>query len=90
MISTERIRELIQLGNENLNLDYKGSFSWNEVSTDEKCDIAKDILAFANARDGGVIIIGVHDKTGVLEGLTMSAGAKLGHSAPRERRSAAE
>jgi hypothetical protein len=77
VVSIERIRELIHLGNENLNLDYKGPFSWNEVSADEKCDIAKDVLAFANARDGGVILIGVDDKTGVLVGLTEEQSASF-------------
>ena len=70
MISEERIRELVLLGNENRNLDYKGAFSWDEASTDEKCAIAKDVLAFANTRDGGVILVGVNDKTGAPEGLT--------------------
>lgn len=70
MISIERIRELIQLGNENRNLDYKGAFSWAEAGPDERCEIAKDVLAFSNTRDGGTILIGVHDKSGALEGLT--------------------
>ena len=70
MIAIERIRELIQLGNENLNLDYKGAFSWDQANNDQKCEIRKDVLAFSNARDGGVILVGVNDKTGVLEGLT--------------------
>jgi hypothetical protein len=70
VISIERIRELVQLGNENRNLDYKGAFSWEDASNDEKCEIAKDVLAFSNTRDGGVIVIGVHDKSGALEGLT--------------------
>lgn len=69
-ISAERIRELVRLGNENRNLDYKGAFSWEMVSNDAKCEIAKDILAFSNTRDGGVILIGVNDKSGTLEGLT--------------------
>lgn len=77
MISIERVRELIRLGNENVNLDYKGPFAWNEASADEKCDIAKDVLAFANARDGGVILIGVDDKTGELEGLTEEQAASF-------------
>ena len=55
VITKERIRELIELGNENRNLDYKGAFSWVEANNDEKCAIIKDVLAFANTRDGGVI-----------------------------------
>jgi predicted HTH transcriptional regulator len=70
VISVERIRELVRLGNENRNLDYKGGFSWEEATNDEKCEIAKDILAFSNTRDGGVILIGVNDKSRALEGLT--------------------
>jgi Putative DNA-binding domain len=70
VISIERVRQLIELGNENRNLDYKGAFSWDEASKDQKCEITKDILAFSNVRDGGVILVGVNDKTGVVEGLT--------------------
>ncbi len=70
VISVERIREVVRLGNENRNLDYKGGFCWEEATNDEKCEIAKDILAFSNTRDGGVILIGVNDKSGALEGLT--------------------
>ncbi len=70
MISEQRIRELIALGNENRNLDYKGAFSWATASKDEKCEIVKDVLAFANTRDGGVILVGINDKTGVFEGLS--------------------
>jgi hypothetical protein len=70
VISVERVRELIELGNENRNLDYKGAFSWNQATNDEKCEIAKDILAFSNTRDGGMILVGVNDKSGTIEGLT--------------------
>jgi hypothetical protein len=77
VVLIERIRELIRLGNENQNLDYKGPFSWTEASPDEKCDIVKDVLAFSNARDGGVILIGVEDKTGVLQGLTEEQAASF-------------
>jgi hypothetical protein len=70
MITDQRIQQLISLGNENRNLDYKGSFSWLAVGRDEKVGIAKDVLAFANTRDGGVILVGVDDKTGLLRGLT--------------------
>lgn len=70
MLSLHKIRELIHLGNENRNLDYKGAFSWDQASADHKCEITKDILAFSNTRDGGFILIGVNDKSGVVEGLT--------------------
>jgi len=77
VISTERIRQLINLGNENRNLDYKGAFSWDRASNDEKCEITKDVLAFANSRDGGVILVGVNDKSGTLEGLTDEQSASF-------------
>jgi hypothetical protein len=70
MVSDQRIRELIAIGNENRNLDYKGRFSWATAEKDEQIGIVKDGLAFANTRDGGVILVGVNDKTGALEGLT--------------------
>ena len=70
MITDDKIRELIAIGGESRNLDYKGPFSWSSVSKDEKIKIAKDVLAFANARDGGVILIGVDDATGELLGLS--------------------
>ncbi|MGA2203654.1 MAG: ATP-binding protein [Terriglobales bacterium] len=70
MITDDRIRELIANGNENRNLDYKGAFSWTDANRDEKLAIVKDILAFANTRDGGTILIGVDDKTGTPEALS--------------------
>jgi len=70
VIGVDEIRNLIRLGNENRNLDFKGAFSWSEANHDEKCAIAKDVLAFSNTRDGGVILIGVNDKSGDIEGLT--------------------
>jgi hypothetical protein len=70
VISVERIRDLIHLGNGNRNLDYKGAFSWDQAGNDEKSEIAKDILASSNTRRWRVIVIGVHDESGALEELT--------------------
>jgi hypothetical protein len=70
VISDDRIRDLIRLGNENRNLDYKGPFSWVAIGRDEKCSIAKDVLAFANTRDGGIILIGLDDTTHSVVGLS--------------------
>jgi hypothetical protein len=77
VISEELILELIRQGNENRNLDYKGAFSWATAANDVKCEIVKDILAFANTRDGGKILIGVEDKTGAIEGLTEEQSASF-------------
>jgi hypothetical protein len=70
MISDNRIRELIALGTESRNVDYKGPFSWAAAGKDEKVKIVKDVLAFANARDGGLILVGVDDATCQYVGLS--------------------
>jgi hypothetical protein len=70
MVEDDQIRKLIALGTENRNLDYKGPLSWASLAKDEKLGLAKDVLAFANTRDGGVILVGVDDKTGILVGLS--------------------
>ena len=77
MISEKKVLELIALGNENRNLDYKGAFSWSAATAEEKCEIVKDVLAFANTRDGGVILVGVNDKTGAVEGLSDDQSASF-------------
>src|SRR6185312_7244085 len=77
MISDERIRQLIALGNENRNLDYKAPFSWATSGKDEKYGIIKDVLAFSNTRDGGVILVGVDDKTGQHIGLSAEEAASF-------------
>ena len=77
MITEELILELIRQGNENRNLDYKGAFSWDTATNDVKWEIVKDILAFANTRDGGKILIGVEDKTGAIVGLSEEQSASF-------------
>ncbi|MGB9121301.1 MAG: ATP-binding protein [Candidatus Angelobacter sp.] len=77
MISDERIRQLIALGSENRSLDYKAPFSWATLGKDEKHGIIKDVLAFSNTRDGGVILVGVDDKTGQHIGLAAEEAASF-------------
>jgi hypothetical protein len=70
ILSKQHLRDLIASGSENRNLDYKQPFSWSNITRDEKLGIVKDVLAFANTRDGGVILIGVEDKTNAFIGLS--------------------
>lgn len=53
--STELIR-LIEAAGESANIDAKGPLKWDGGET--SASLAKDIMALANCRDGGVIVIG--------------------------------
>jgi putative nucleotidyltransferase with HDIG domain len=70
MISEAKLRKLLAQRSESRNLDFKERLNWNSTSNDEKCQLIKDILAFLNTDDGGVIILGVHDRTLELVGLS--------------------
>jgi hypothetical protein len=50
--------QLIRLGKETKNLDYKGPCGWNEGNKKACCEIVKDVLALANT-GGGFIVVGV-------------------------------
>ena len=52
----------IQIGKELRNIEYKGSVSWNDDNPKQK--IIRSMLAMANIRDGGSVIIGVDQKKG--------------------------
>ncbi len=54
--SLEELTRYIEAAGESANIDAKGPIAWdsNEVSA----GLAKDILALANCRDGGVLVIG--------------------------------
>lgn len=66
----EEIIELIKNRQETKNCDFKGSFSWQVYDRNQKCEVIKDIIAMANTRDGGRIIIGVEDNTWDIKGLS--------------------
>lgn len=51
------LKEMLEILEERPNLDYKKSSAWSVEN------IAKDILAMSNIRDGGTIIIGVDQTT---------------------------
>jgi hypothetical protein len=68
---TERdVRELLALKTENKNLDYKQSMNWGTATAEQKGAVVKDVLAMANAQDGGRIIFGVRDGDFEAVGLT--------------------
>lgn len=68
--SDDEICTYIKSGVETPNLDYKVTASWDKDHKEDKLELTKDILAMANTRDGGKIIIGVDDKTKTLVGLS--------------------
>lgn len=65
-IKIDDIRELIN-GRENKDADYKVTIDLSKQKT--KKDLAIDAVSFANAR-GGIIVVGVEDKTKVIVGLS--------------------
>ena len=56
------IADLINKKIETANLDYKEGFEWTKENRDKRLELIKDILAMANTRDGGTIILGVKDE----------------------------
>src|SRR2546423_1606986 len=71
--SDDEIRTFIKTGIETPNLDYKVTAVWNRIHNGDRLEITKDILAMANTRDGGRIVIGVDDKTKEYVGLSDEA-----------------
>ena len=66
MSDQEQFLQLIYHGQEERNLEYKQSVTWND--DDVKAKIAKSIIAMSNLADGGDIIIGV-EKDGTVSGM---------------------
>jgi len=71
-------RSIIYAGAEDRNREYKASFPWNK-DTDgaTMAKVTKTILAMANLRDGGHIVIGVEEKGS--EGRFLAVGMKPEH-----------
>lgn len=63
MLRESELEELLSRRTETKNLDCKASFDWEAAGNDAKCELVKDILAFLNTQDGGVIVIGIRDDT---------------------------
>src|SRR5579871_815191 len=69
--SSDELIRLIEAAGESANIDAKGPMEWD--GGEASAGLTKDILALANIRDGGVIVIGKdepEDGKFVLTGLT--------------------
>ena len=58
----EELSQALYHGKEEAYLEYKGNFSWRD--NPKKFEIVQTILAMANKREGGIIVIGVEDAGG--------------------------
>jgi predicted HTH transcriptional regulator len=59
-MNQQDIRQYIEAGSENRNLEYKTSVSWED--SDIKRKLVKSILGMANTKDGGTIVIGMEEQ----------------------------
>lgn len=58
----DELIELLYLGKETRNIDYKLTYDWGDPK--HKVKITKTIMAMANIRDGGYLILGVKEEKG--------------------------
>lgn len=56
------IEQLIARKMETRNVDFKEGFKWSKENRDLQLDLLKDMMAMANTRDGGTLILGVVDR----------------------------
>ena len=61
-MTDDEIRQLLLLKSEGPNLDYKSGFAWSKDNRDKKYELIRDLMAFANTKDGGRVIFGVRDE----------------------------
>src|SRR5438270_12075897 len=69
--SSDELIRFIEAAGESTNIDAKGPMEWD--GGEASAGLTKDILALANSRDGGVIVIGKDEPADgrfVLTGLT--------------------
>lgn len=59
--TSEQMIQYIETSEESDNIDAKGPMTWD--GAEESAGLAKDIAAFANSRDGGVLVIGKHERS---------------------------
>lgn len=70
MLTEDDVRRLLLQKSETKNLDYKQTCNWANASSDEKCELTKDVLAMANTQDGGQLVFGIEDRTFNFVGMT--------------------
>jgi predicted HTH transcriptional regulator len=63
-MTTEELEEFLQGQAETPTLDFKAASRW------EVLKFAKDILAFSNVQDGGLIVVGIEDGTFARQGIS--------------------
>ena len=76
--TNEHLIQFVEATGENDNVDAKGPVTWDGAET--SASLAKDLMAFANSRNGGVIVIGKAEKDGgtfVLEGVSPEQAASF-------------
>jgi len=61
-MTDDEIRRMLMLKSEGPNLDYKAGFTWSKDNRDKKYELIRDLMAFANTKDGGRVIFGVRDE----------------------------
>lgn len=65
----QELQQLLDAGRETPSFEVKRAMPWDHAS------LAKDILALANVRDGGVIVIGVEDQSFERQGVDRATKA---------------
>jgi predicted HTH transcriptional regulator len=69
MLTEDDIRKALAAKSETANVDYKEGFSWTSANRDKKYELVKDLMAMANTKDGGRVIMGIRNKTFELVGV---------------------
>lgn len=69
-MNDEEIRRLLATKAESANLDFKEGFPWTKENRDKKYELARDLIAMANTKDGGRVVLGVRDSDFELIGVS--------------------
>jgi predicted HTH transcriptional regulator len=59
----DEIAAVIRRKTETAHVDYKAGFEWKKENKDQQLELLRDMMAMANTRDGGVILLGIEDGT---------------------------